>query len=198
MNQKKAKRLRREVYKIITNYSIEHLLQEIFSQNGIQLTTANQMSYPAIKIANYFIEKSNYTISPMKLIKLVYIAHGWHLALTNTALIDETVEAWQYGPVISSLYKNFKRYGNLEITELGNSISNNIPIDSNTEKLLEKVWEVYGKFTATQLANLTHAPKTPWFIAWHQNGGKKSHNHHIDNESIQAYYGNLAAQKKNT
>jgi len=44
----------------------------------------------------------------MKLQKLVYYAHGWHLALNNEPLIDEQVECWQYGPVISSLFHEFK------------------------------------------------------------------------------------------
>jgi uncharacterized phage-associated protein len=42
------------------------------------------MSYPAEAIANYFIGKSitnpKTSLTPLKLIKLVYVAHGWYLA----------------------------------------------------------------------------------------------------------------------
>ena len=52
----------------------------------------------------------------MKLIKLVYIAHGWHLALENgKSLISEAVMAWKYGHVINSLYQKLKRYGSQDI-----------------------------------------------------------------------------------
>lgn len=48
-------------------------------------------------VANYFIEKSiesGNSVSPLQLIKLVYIAHGWTLALYKRPLINETVEVW--------------------------------------------------------------------------------------------------------
>ena len=57
--------------------------------------------YQPLTISNYFIQKLHETGSPvtaMKLIKLVYIAHGWHLALENgKSLISEAVMAWKYG-----------------------------------------------------------------------------------------------------
>lgn len=61
----------------------------------------------SLAIANYFIELTkNYDnlVSPMKLQKLVYFAHGWCLAHADKPLINEKVEAWQYRPVVSSLY----------------------------------------------------------------------------------------------
>ena len=47
----------------------------------------------------------------MKIIKLVYIAHGHYLAKNDSPLFTEKVEAWDYGPVIPSLYHEFKIYG---------------------------------------------------------------------------------------
>lgn len=72
-----------------------------------------------LAIANYFIElakNDDNLVSPMKLQKLVYFAHGWCLALADKPLINEKVEAWQYGPVVGSLYREFKKYGNEGIT----------------------------------------------------------------------------------
>jgi uncharacterized phage-associated protein len=73
------------------------------------------MTHNPIAIANYFIELAKF-ITPMKLQKLVYFAHGWCLALADKPLINEKIEAWQYGPVVSSLYREFKKYGNEGIT----------------------------------------------------------------------------------
>ena len=42
--------------------------------------------------------------TPMHVIKLVYLAHGWMLGFTSRALINEAVEAWTYGPVVPSTY----------------------------------------------------------------------------------------------
>ena len=65
-------------------------------------------------IANYFLDKS-IDLTPMKIIKLVYIAHGWHLAITDKPLIEDYVQAWEFGPVIPDLYHEFKKYGNTPI-----------------------------------------------------------------------------------
>jgi len=72
----------------------------------------------ALAVANYFIKKgidTKKSVSPMKLQKLVYFAHGWRLALYNSPLIDEAIQAWQYGPVIPGIYHEFKHYGNRDI-----------------------------------------------------------------------------------
>ena len=66
-------------------------------------------------VANHFLdlaERDGTTLNPMKIQKLVYIAHGWHLAIMEKPLIHESVEAWTYGPVIPDLYHEFKRWGN--------------------------------------------------------------------------------------
>ena len=51
-------------------------------------------------IANFFLslaKQSGEAITPMKLQKLVYYAHGWFAGHTGTPLINETVEAWHTG-----------------------------------------------------------------------------------------------------
>ena len=79
------------------------------------------MSYSAKAIANYFLglaDAEKKPISHLKIQKLVYIAHGWYLAIKGEPLVgDEYAEAWQYGPVFPSLYHEFKIHGSGHITE---------------------------------------------------------------------------------
>ena len=49
-------------------------------------------------------------ITPMQLIKLVYIAHGYMLGKHGRPLLDEAVQAWQYGPVVPSVYQAVKSF----------------------------------------------------------------------------------------
>ena len=42
--------------------------------------------------------------TPMHVLKLVYLCHGWCLGFTGEALINEPVEAWTYGPVVPTVY----------------------------------------------------------------------------------------------
>lgn len=134
--------------------------------------------YPPIAVANYFIQKSLDTgieVTPMKLLKLVYISHGWSLGLLNEPLINEAVEAWTYGPVIPSLYRQLKEYGRGRVTKLlsffqwGNLLkgfaSPTIPeADTRTRDLLENVWNAYGDKSGLYLSAITHKPATPWSV----------------------------------
>ncbi len=147
------------------------------------------MSYSAARIANYFIEKSNYDVTPMKLLKLVYIAHGWCLAITDSPLIVEPVEAWKYGPVIRDLYDSFKHYGNQPITELAQYAYGEKDISREYKKFLDKIWEMYGDYSGEQLSNLTHKTNTPWDKIWNQYGACTGF-YKIDDIIIKDYYSN--------
>ena len=152
------------------------------------------MAYDAAAIANYFLslaEQEGKTLDPMKLQKLVYFAHGWHLALKQEPLIKERIEAWEYGPVIPTLYHQFKVFGNGPISSRAmvtrfdaGRIALKTPSieehqDANTtlyaKSLLNRIWEVYGNLSAIQLSNMTHEPGSPWEITWNRNPGQ----HHV-------------------
>src|SRR5262245_26249764 len=77
------------------------------------------LPYPVAEVANWLIERGledGRPVDPLKLQKLLYFAHGWHLAITGAPLLDEPIEAWQYGPVVSSIYHEFKHFGSRAIT----------------------------------------------------------------------------------
>ncbi|MDD9801715.1 MAG: DUF4065 domain-containing protein [Deltaproteobacteria bacterium] len=133
-----------------------------------------EQGYDARAIANLFLtwareDKKSKSYTPMKIIKLVYIAHGWCLAISQKPLIINPVEAWRYGPVIRSLYDEFKKFGNGTIQGLAEyseveSKSGEVKehIEEEFVKTLRSVYQLYGDFEAFQLANLTHMPNSPW------------------------------------
>lgn len=109
----------------------------------------------------------------LKLIKISYIAHGWRLALQGVGLVDEHIEAWQYGPVIPSLYHEFKRFRrdpivgfsmefNFESMDLRPAALPDEDEDHETKAILEKVWDVYKTTSGNELISRTHAEGTPW------------------------------------
>lgn len=61
--------------------------------------------YESKAIANFFLQRQRLT--QVRLHKLVYFAHGWHLGLNRGPLLDEAIQAWRYGPVVPSLYEEF-------------------------------------------------------------------------------------------
>lgn len=148
-------------------------------------------SYPAPLIANYFIDaalKDGQPVSHMKLQKLLYFAHGIALASEGCPLLDETIEAWRYGPVVSSIYHQFKSYGSNPITELlpGHDIAC-LAEDSLVLEILNFVWSSLKNFTPYKLSEMTHLPGGPWEIAKKGNQGKLS-NVLINNDLIKNYF----------
>lgn len=141
------------------------------------------MPYPASAVANYFLDRAKEEgigITPMKLQKLLYFAHGWHLGFDKGPLLSERIEAWQYGPVVRSVYSEFARYGNTPID--GRAVDSSIRpaswwlgkpevvlspaklecSDQATMQILDGVWNAYKKFTPIQLSTMTHESGTPW------------------------------------
>lgn len=145
------------------------------------------MPYRPDAIANFYIRQHDPVksgLTPMKIQKLVYFAHGWHLALKDAPLITDGVQAWQYGPVIVSLYHALKEHQDTPVTEPIVAFDvvreNGVPVkplklrpvehsidDVPEEKpftsaLLERIWTVYGHHDAIQLSKMTHEEGSPW------------------------------------
>lgn len=149
-----------------------------------------------IAIANYFVQKSFATgkeLTPMKLVKLVYIAHGWHLGLLDEPLLSESVQAWKYGPVVHSVYQEFKSFADQQITRMGTMYTPDFQIvtpmpDESEHAFLDKIWDVYKDYNGLQLSTLTHQANTPWYIVWHQQKGKEMMSAIIPDNLIREHY----------
>lgn len=141
-------------------------------------------------IASYFLGKAISTgihLTPMKMIKLVYIAHGWHLGFYRRPLISERVQAWKYGPVIETLYHHFKRYGAKPIESYEADLLPRVHF-SAAVPLLDRVWEVYSKYTGAQLSTMTHQQDTPWYEVWYRRGGQNESRATIPDDLICEHY----------
>jgi len=153
--------------------------------------------YSAKAVANYFLKKyRKHGITPLKIQKLVYMAHGWHLAVHDEPLVDdEHPEAWKHGPVFPSLYDEFKHRGYLPILDpatnyrpdnSGEYQQHEPKVDDDVHKFLDRVWEIYGNYSGGILSSLCHKPGSPWETARKADPGKR--NAHISEQVIKKYY----------
>jgi len=141
----------------------------------------------------------------MQLQKLAYFAYGWYLAITGKRLVDERVEAWEWGPVIPSIYKAFKRFGSSPITEPAAEVmfregkvgffpvriqSDNPSEDALALQIIKRVWDIYGKYSGSALSNMTHAPDSPWT----RTPNREIKGTDIDDSLIMQYFRNLASK----
>ncbi len=123
--------------------------------NYIFPPTSPNMPVPAVMICRWFVRKSNEkgpSITFMRASKLVYIAHGYHLGLYGTPLVDKHFRLASWGEMHTDLYKEFStKYG---VSRFMSNEPHPPALPEGTEKLLERVWEVFCKLPQGQLSAL--------------------------------------------
>ena len=154
--------------------------------------------HDALLITNKLIEgdKDNGQLSftPMQLIKMVYIAHGWMLGLFGRPLIKQSVEAWKYGPVIPDVYYAIKHYRNNPVEAPISGLPSS-KFDDIESALIDKVRDVYGCLDGITLSSITHEPGTPWYQVVHRQR-KIGRRVKIPNKLIEKYYKGRANEHK--
>ena len=126
----------------------------------------------------------------MRLQKLIYISHGWMLALHDKPLFTDSPEAWQYGPVVPSVYQQYKQFGGNTITDI--PLVEPEGFSAEETNLMRGVWEGYRGYSAIQLSALTHQPNTPWAITRQLSGPGTP----ISDDLIKEHYRMLAASRR--
>lgn len=141
-------------------------------------------------VANRFLAlaaESGNPLTPMQLLKLVYIAHGWNLGLYGAPLIEEEIQAWRYGPVIPDLYNSVRQYRSNPVRD-SLQIRRNNGLDPRDQDLVDQVYRIYGGRTGIELSKLTHAVGTPW----HRTYRAGEFGIAIPNDIIEDHYAQLA------
>ena len=151
------------------------------------------MPISAQAVANAFIRMAgdgDRQLTNMQVQKLVFLAHGYTLALLDRPLYFNNTHAWQWGPVVPKLYKALQKYGSGYVAE---AISAEDELDTNSKdyEVLQGVWKAYRTYSGPQLSELTHRPNTPWSKTW--NSEKFGI---IPTDDIQTYYRDLVSTAK--
>lgn len=143
------------------------------------------MARDAIEVADHFIARSGNTKTQLQIQKMTYFAHGFMLGVFGIPLIYDRVEAWDWGPVIPSLWSRFKRYGSDII--LAKAVPPAIPFTPQETEILDAVWNHYGRYCGYYLSMLAHddgsGRETPW-ASCHVQG----ENRRIPDNVTQQYY----------
>ena len=101
------------------------------------------MTISVLEAAKYLGGRSRWSLSNLKMQKLIYIAHMFHLGIYKKELVHRFFEAWDYGPVHPDLYHYAKVFGADPVDNIFYSISN--LKDEETEiSILDAVEEQLG------------------------------------------------------
>lgn len=137
------------------------------------------MVYDAREIANFFLSiahREKLPLTHLSLQKILFFAHGWHLARFNEALIGQGFEAWQYGPVVRVVYDQLKSFKSKPVDKYlkkldigtGEWVDAVCCIDQSKSEFLSALYQYYSKFHASKLVDLTHEKDGPWERTWNK------------------------------
>ncbi len=127
-----------------------------------------------VAVANTLIlnaKRDRVVMDLLKVVKLIYLVHGWGLVFFDRKLMDEAPEAWPYGPVYPSLYYAFKRGGQVkkindtqayyEIVQ-GRWLEPVIKSDPIAVRVIDFVWTIYQRRSGEELSALAHQKGGAW------------------------------------
>lgn len=111
-----------------------------------------------LDVAAYILAKAGPMVA-MKLQKLCYYSHAWHLVWDEHPLFADRIEAWANGPVVRALYREHRLRWELGSDEtFGGNPDNLTPAERET---IDLVLDFYGQQSAHWLSELTHR-EDPW------------------------------------
>lgn len=140
--------------------------------------------YNVIDVANYiilFCKKHGYSISNLKLQKLLYFVQAQFLVSTDKPCFNADIEAWDFGPVIPDAYHSFKYWGSSDIPDIIAEGADR-KIKLNDQRIMDSVLNQCASYSPSYLVELTH-DQSPWKKAY--NGMR---NQIISLDSIKEYF----------
>lgn len=157
------------------------------------------MSFDGRAVANYvldYCESKGRIVTPFALQKIVYFCHVWTLISLDKPLIKHPFEAWEHGPVLPYLYRDFKQFGDKPITSRAIGLDKATGLrrvepysfDAKTLELLDRVVDFYSQTKASELYAMSHIPNGPWDKVWRHTGAANP-GMKIENSLIREFYG---------
>ena len=157
------------------------------------------MAYPASVIAYAFVEKGieeGRFVTQMKLQKMVYFAHGYHLAKYGEPLVVEKFEAGKFGPVVEEIYQTYKLYGSDPIMDTvflpkPPRAYRYKPLDESALDAIEYTWKVTKNLSAAQLSQWSHLDGSPWARVYDPENSSTI----IPDQAIREYFQNFLSEQ---
>jgi uncharacterized phage-associated protein len=114
-----------------------------------------------LSAASHLANRSGWTLSNLKLQKILYVAHMFHLGRNNGApLVHGLFEAWDYGPVHPDLYRRAKIFGSDPVENIFHGYPE---LEAGSERaILDEAYESLGSAAPGRLVNATHRKGGAW------------------------------------
>ena len=106
----------------------------------------------------------------MKLQKLIYLVYKRYYQQYRKSLFTEKFEVWKYGPVVRSVYDEFRGFGSNRISRYatekdGSALVVDEDKSATFKMALDSVWNKYKYYDGIPLSEMTHRQGTAWWKA---------------------------------
>jgi len=114
--------------------------------------------FDAARTLGYY---SDWKLSNLQMQKILYLAHMVYMDKNSgEPLVDEDFQAWDYGPVLPSLYYKIKFFGNKPVKDI--FYRNNILTDGPESEILKEAVKKFSNVNPGSLIALTHRESGAW------------------------------------
>ncbi|MER0071504.1 type II toxin-antitoxin system antitoxin SocA domain-containing protein [Corynebacterium sp. KPL2850] len=134
------------------------------------------MAYSPTMIANNiltraFAEKAY--MSPMKLQKILYFVASEYQKATKRPLLEEPFSTWAYGPVVYSVYDEFRSFSKGNIKRYARDARGDVFVideeqDIELKIALDRIWDKTKYLGAVKLSEITHSQGSAWDKAFQE------------------------------
>lgn len=114
--------------------------------------------------ARYVINRHNELygiINNFRLQRILYFVQAEFLVRKKAVCFQNQIEAWETGPVVPEVYREYKIFGNAPIPTL----NTHLPILEEEQELIDNVIKECAKYSSIELSDLSRRQK-PWINAY--------------------------------
>lgn len=134
---------------------------------------------PVQAVCNSILKRAfdeHISVSPMKMQKILYFIYRDYLQRTHQKLFGDNFQTWKYGPVVTSVYDEFKSFGASAITRFakdanGQSLIVREDVVPDIAASITSMWALCKGKTGVDLSKITHEQGSAWWNAWATNCG---------------------------
>lgn len=173
----------------IPNESNNKLLQQVLtnrevynsllSKSGITPKESTIENIDVLKLTHWFMVQSYFEVTRddtgfveplglLKVQKLLYQLKGFALAKFGKPLYSDDSLAWDFGPVVEKVYREYKAQRDLTKKDFINEDTFNdyseLMANPDVSSLLNEIWDRYGSKSASEMVSITHTPGSPWTL----------------------------------
>lgn len=143
----------------------------------------------ASQVAKYILlhfARSGESINNLKLQKLLYYSQAWHATLHGEPLFGESIEAWVHGPVVPSVFREYRDFKWNPIHYSHDQSACELP--KGAQEHVDEVLCAYGDLSSWDLERLSHS-EDPWRNARGALPPDAASNALIPVDQMRAFYG---------